>query len=269
MDAITALAMSAGSPIAGAIGNAAAYGIGKITGVNDAMAKDQFKQQEKLSRLQQQIGNENIDKINEYNLPKNVIKRMKDAGLNPALMYGNGAASVAGGTTTAASASGSNASDEASRMAQATAQAGMGLQLMKLKSEIEVNQSVANANNAQAGKAGAETNTIEKTRQMLFRNLEQDFRNKYMQNSITEFKSLFDLNNKDENWTSWDIDFGDFWIEKNSSTKAEIANAVLKTYNEANATKTNAEANTMNAETNRIATELQKQLTDFQTGRLS
>lgn len=46
------------------------------------------------SSIQKDDAREQWERENEYNLPKNQIQRLKDAGLNPALMYQNGASGL-------------------------------------------------------------------------------------------------------------------------------------------------------------------------------
>ena len=62
------------------------------------LADEQYKQQEKLSNLQQKMQWDTIDKVNEYNTPANAVARLKEAGLNPGLAYSSGAGG-SGGTT--------------------------------------------------------------------------------------------------------------------------------------------------------------------------
>ena len=246
-----ALAIQAGSEIASGLSEQLSYGIGEITGYNDAIKKDALEQYEKTANIQAEIQKKQYNYQLEQTSPAANMKRLKEAGLNPALMYGM---SGAGGSTgTMGSVAGGNTPSSAQIKANNQAAQGYAMQLAKLQSEIDVNKSVAKVNEANANKATAETKTSDTVRHMLYKNLEQDFKNKYMQNSITEFKALFDANDKDSNYRSWDSDFGDFWIEKNSTTKAEIANAVLKTYNEAITSKQLGEAATKNAKTNELA----------------
>ena len=115
------------------------------------LADEQYKQQEKLSNLQQKMQWDTIDKVNEYNTPANAVGRLKEAGLNPGLAYSNGAGG-SGGTTAVPSVSGGNASDESSRKMANIAQQGMGLQLAKMQGEIAVNEAQANNLNAEATK---------------------------------------------------------------------------------------------------------------------
>lgn len=62
-----------------------------------------YNNSKKLARYQQMLNQESIDTQNRYNLPINQMSRLREAGLNPNLVYGNG--SVAGITSDAANVS--------------------------------------------------------------------------------------------------------------------------------------------------------------------
>ena len=150
------------------------YAIGKLTGYSDAVAEDQLEQQRKLTEIQQNANFQAMDKQqamqkemfehtfdiqSKYNSAAQQVQRYKEAGLNPALMYTNGSAGMAGGTTGSVgmgSVSGGNASDEASRKSIDVQTQGMALLNAKLSSELDVNKSIATSNNANADRAKAE-----------------------------------------------------------------------------------------------------------------
>lgn len=85
----------------------------------------------------------------EYTGYGSKVRQLKEAGLNPALIYGGGGAGVTG-SISAPNVSGASAPNVAQTTANKTAQMGMALQLAKLRSEIEVNESVAEANRSAA-----------------------------------------------------------------------------------------------------------------------
>lgn len=62
-------------------------------------AETSFKHQKDLMALQQQYAVDNWNRENNYNRPEEQMKRLKDAGLNPDLVYGNGAAGLQAGPT--------------------------------------------------------------------------------------------------------------------------------------------------------------------------
>ena len=104
----------------------------------------QAKLNEEMAQRNQERQNEYFGMKAEYNSAANQKQRLKDAGLNPALMYGSAGSGGAGtGSTGGASGNGVGLSQ-----AQAV---GMGLQLSQIKAQT-------NLMNAEAAKAYADAN---------------------------------------------------------------------------------------------------------------
>jgi len=80
---------------------------------------------------------------NKYNTPKNQMARLKDAGLNPNLIYGSGSANT-----------GVAGSIAPSKAAPYNIQNPIPLQAALLQSQINLNNSNANKNNVQADSVG-------------------------------------------------------------------------------------------------------------------
>lgn len=189
-----AAAGAAAGSVAGPWGTAVG---GVVGGAMGLLSGDQASEQGKLT--DQQV-NANKDLLNySYGLQKNMydytydkntpqaqIKNLKEAGLNPALMYGLGGNS--GGDTGggSASAGGATASGSAERQAADNQTAMMTLQAAKLNSEIKVNESIANSNNADAKNKGAGTETLNATRELLKENMKQEGLGRFLQNLITD-----------------------------------------------------------------------------------
>lgn len=80
-----AIGMSAAT---GAINSALGMGFGALSGlINNAIYKKTYKE---LGQWQNDMNIANWNMVNEYNSPANQMARLKDAGLNPNLMYGQG-----------------------------------------------------------------------------------------------------------------------------------------------------------------------------------
>ena len=89
------------------------------------------------------------------------VKQLKEAGLNPGLIYGMGT-NASGSTTGAAEIAVTGlgtAPNVTGNRANKIAQTGMLLQLSKLQSEIDLNKSEAEAKKAKAGLENLQTNT--------------------------------------------------------------------------------------------------------------
>lgn len=67
-------------------------------------SKQQFKRQKELMKLSNEMNIANWHLQNDYNTPANQIKRLRDAGLNPDLFYGQGGSSVLGSDVAPSSA---------------------------------------------------------------------------------------------------------------------------------------------------------------------
>lgn len=145
-------------PIAAAITGAAALlgqGINSLS--SSQAAETSFERQKDLMALQNQYAVANWNRENNYNSPQEQMKRLKAAGLNPNLVYGNGAAGLQANPISAPSA-------PAAPM-QATAPGNFG---------SVVSDAVGAALGiAQAKKAGSET-------------IAQDLENKYLSETLQD-----------------------------------------------------------------------------------
>ena len=88
-------------PFFGSLASAGGSLVGSIA--NGLFGGAQFRRQleanKELARYQFDLNRQQWQAENEYNSPKAQMQRLKEAGLNPNLVYGNG--SVSGNTTTA------------------------------------------------------------------------------------------------------------------------------------------------------------------------
>lgn len=93
------LALGAGANVLGSI-----LGFGSNSSANSTnleIARMNNEQQYKMFKEQNAFNVDMWNKQNEYNLPSNVVKRLLDAGINPASVFGSGSATPAGSLTSA------------------------------------------------------------------------------------------------------------------------------------------------------------------------
>lgn len=264
MSMLETLGYQAMAGVGGGLGEQLSYGLGEITGYNDALSKDQLEQQEKLNKLQSEQNKELYDYQFNKTTPAERVRLYKEAGLNPALIYGMGGGS--GTTATMGSGGGSQAANSSQMRSNNIASMQMGLQMAKLQSEIDVNKSVAMANKANAEKATAETTTTNNVRETLIENMKQQGIETWLRNEISGWTMRNDgTNDVVLNNSAYNVI--DYVFSKDSLKAKEITNAILKTYNEAVTSGQLGNAAEKNAETNRLALELQQQMTDYQTGK--
>ena len=161
-------------------------------------------------------------------------RQMEEAGLNPALMYGQAGAEGSTMAIGAGNASGSHASDEMAQKQAATQMQGMGLQSAMLASQIKVNEAQANKLNADAKLSTAQTKTEEEKRTILIENMKQEGVSQWYANLENEMKRNPPLK---ENETmmfrneSYDVYTG---FQKTSYWNQELTNGLLKSAAEIN-----------------------------------
>lgn len=88
--------------IIGAVGGIASGLINN--GYSQANAAQSFQNQKELMRLQNQYSRQNWALENAYNTPKAQMERLRSAGLNPNLIYGNGASGLQSGSVSSPTA---------------------------------------------------------------------------------------------------------------------------------------------------------------------
>lgn len=142
------------------------FGAGLSAAMSSGTANEQWGNQLKLMDIQNRY-NEQMAKNNQqrnkdlwdYTNYENQKQHIKNAGLNPALMYGMGG----GGGVSANGAQGQGVTQPTDRSVEmGLKQQGLGLQLASIASQIDLNKSQAEKNEAEANKiAGVDTRAQE------------------------------------------------------------------------------------------------------------
>lgn len=144
-----------GAPFAAAAGSSLVDMIGSSIMSNSANAKSK-----RAIMLQYALANQLMDKQNEYNKPINQMARLREAGLNPNLVYGDGGATIA-------SASGGNPSAPDITPASGT----FGL-IGKMQALQSMKQSEANIDETKARTASIDENIALKKQELDLRTKE-------------------------------------------------------------------------------------------------
>lgn len=154
----TATGAATGS-LAGPVGAAIGAGVGLFSDVTSYLlgrhsTKQQYKYNRRLMLEQNELNRQNFDYANWYNSPVEQRKRLAAAGLNPDLMYSNGAP-----LSTLPLGNPSSGSVSASPVPSGGLINGAlaATQLQSQQSQIELNKSTANLNNANADKIRQDT----------------------------------------------------------------------------------------------------------------
>lgn len=138
------------------------FGAGLNAAMSSGTANEQWGNQLRLMDIQNRY-NEQMAKNNQqrnkdlwdYTNYENQKQHIKNAGLNPALMYGMGG----GGGVSASGAQGQGVTQPTDRSVEmGLKQQGLGLQLASIASQVDLNKSQAEKNKAEADKiAGVDT----------------------------------------------------------------------------------------------------------------
>lgn len=137
--------------VSGGVGSIVQGGLGLLGGLFSG--NKQFKQQQKLMQQQFDLQKQMFDYTSAYNTPEQQIKRMKEAGLNPNLLYGQG--SVAGTTGQTGSISGGQAPDNKMTLSSPDYLAAAN----QMKNQDKLADTQADLDVANAGLARAKTLT--------------------------------------------------------------------------------------------------------------
>lgn len=212
-----------------------------VDGIFDISGRRQVRQQRKLTEIQTEANKQLADysqglqkDMIEYTRPAEQVKKLKEAGLNVGLMYQQGGA---GGSTTgsasAGSASGSQASDEASRQGMAMQRMQTAMQAARQKAEIENIEADTDLKKEGAGKAGAEKDTIEASREAIVEGLKQSGQSDWLDNLAKRIKLETRGDEENELTMFGNKLYGTVSYQTGSVFNQEIVTNILKTEAEA------------------------------------
>lgn len=133
----------------------------------------------------QELQKEMID----YTSPAMTVQRYKDAGLNPALIYGSGGG-TSGQTTGSSNVSGvsNGGTDFASRKMANIQAIGMGLQMQRIGAEIANIKADTKTKEVDAYLKASQTQTNDSTRDLLVEKLRQEGIEKWLNNQLSTYK---------------------------------------------------------------------------------
>lgn len=227
-------------------------------------AGESSKEDRRLVREQNQLSREWNEKIwhmqNEYNSPTAQVARLVDAGLNPALAYGDVTSGLAQNANGSYGQATTNPDQSSARMLEA---ASLFQQQNLTNSAIQVNQSQAEANQALADKYRSETkgqnlsNTYEA--QVLDYKVAQSLatlRGSNIANDVADFEKKFRLFVGGLEYESYQKDMSDdynyFW-DKRKTELGILQNTLNKIYDDDQYVKEATSLLSYNAETGRIS----------------
>lgn len=253
MSAVGAAAVGAATQV---VGNAITGGsTGKQERANKRAAEHQFGLNEQAAQNAYDRQVEFFNLTNEYNTPAQQVKRLRDANLNPALLYGASAGGASGAASQPTAPQGKGTNTKEANVAEAKMvkiqEALARLQSAKLLSEVKVNEAKANKDNADAEQAGAQTETENKKRNAFVKLLEEQWnheyekgRGQYLKNAIERWKMDPAKSNDGYEHKEWDHRYGTANIHENGFLSRREADELAEIYAKAENNKALAELNT-------------------------
>lgn len=252
------------SPIAGAIIGAGGSLLGSaIDGIfNNYQAGKSFERSKELMDMSNRMGIENWRMENEYNLPKNQISRLREAGINPDLFYGGSSVNtMSSDISSVPSGSSPVAHPIDTNLGEST------LHGMMLDAQIDNLNSQTRKNNADAGYVEEQTPWVSKQIQSVLdlnasntKVLNEQVEKVRNENELLQWQSKISANEYQIKDALKDSFISKSLAEHNASVEqsrvvidnyaklyvAQIKLAVAQSY----ASYVNSDANRMNAQTN-------------------
>ncbi|UPW41257.1 DNA pilot protein [Sigmofec virus UA08Rod_4686] len=146
------------SALIGGVSSLIGSGIQALT--NNYTANRDFKRSKELMEIQHKMNIEDWNMKNAYDSPSAVMSRLKQAGLNPDLVYGSGAGNMVSGSV---NSSGLGSVPQGSSFGSDLSSSV--LNGMSVDSQIQLNKSLANKADADANNTNANTPWVSKLAQ--------------------------------------------------------------------------------------------------------
>lgn len=236
---IKELGQQVGNSVAGGVGaGIAGMGINMLDEAlfGDYRRQNQLDQQEALQRNQAYYGKEMMNHQNKLQMEmwENTnydaqVQQLKKAGLNPAMIYGQGQGGGVTGSGGMGSIGTGTASDESSQKRAAIENMGMGIELAMMNAQKDKIIAETQSIKANTELTGEKTTTEVSSRDVLIENIKQQGLGKWLEN--LEHKEKFGTERTENEADGYRNKTYDevIWMEAGSYIQKELSLAILKT----------------------------------------
>lgn len=178
-----------GAAAGGVVGGAMGLLSGNQVDDQKKLSEQQYEYNKKLMEQSYGLQKDMYDYTFSKNTPAEQMKRLKEAGLNPALMQGLGGQSGADTGGGGTSVGGGQASGNAERQAATAQSAGMVLQAARLKGELDLQKAQKENIEADTENKKSKTTTENDQRETLIENMRQEGLGRWIDNMQKKWQS--------------------------------------------------------------------------------
>ena len=171
------------------------------------MSQIGYEQNLGMNRINYAQQNAMFDKQAEYNSAAKIKERLKEAGMNPALAFGNGATGTGGVSSGGGTGSGGGAGSAPGGAGPGTQAVMMGLQAKAIESQIDVNKATARKINAEATSTSADLpkKAVETESQWQgIELLKKQTIGEEARTKLTQIQTELTEAMREESWASWE-----------------------------------------------------------------